>query len=57
VAGATATLRFWRDSSGASHGEIVSKRGTIHLVKQPPPESLSAGVIDRLTALFDSVRH
>jgi glycogen debranching enzyme len=57
LAGSTASLRFWRDGSGASHGEILHKRGPFRLVKQPPPESLTAGVVDRLTALFDSVRH
>ncbi len=57
LAGATASLRFWRDGSGASHGEILDKRGTFRMVKQPPPESLTAGVVDRLTALLDSVRH
>ena len=57
LAGATVTLRFWRDSAGSSHGEVLHKRGTFRLVKQPPPESLAAGVVDRLTALLDSVRH
>ena len=57
LAGATASLRFWRDTSGDSHGEILHKRGTFRLVKQPPPESLKAGIVDRLAALFDSVRH
>jgi glycogen debranching enzyme len=56
LAGATVTLRFWRDSSGSSHGEVLHKRGTFRLVKQPPLESLTAGVADRLTALLDSVR-
>jgi glycogen debranching enzyme len=57
LAGATATLRFWRDDAGSSHGEVLQKRGTFHLVKQPPLESLTAGAGDRLAALFDSVRH
>jgi glycogen debranching enzyme len=57
LAGATVTLRFWRDSSGSSHAEVLHKRGTFRLVKQPPLESLTAGVVDRLAALFDSVRH
>ena len=30
---------------------------TLRLVKQPPPESLTAGLADRLGALFDSVQH
>jgi glycogen debranching enzyme len=54
---ARATLRFWRDESGASHVEVVHKTGTFRVVKQPPPESLTAGVGDRLGALFDSIRH
>jgi len=57
LAGAKATLRFWRDESGSSHAEVVRKQGTFRLVTQPPPESLTAGVADRLVALFDSVRH
>jgi glycogen debranching enzyme len=56
LAGAHATLRFWRDKSGSSHGEVLHKRGTFRLVKQPPLESLKAGVVDRLAALLDSVR-
>jgi glycogen debranching enzyme len=54
---ARATLRFWRTESGASHGEIVHHQGTLHLVRQPPPESLTAGVSDRFRALVDSVLH
>jgi glycogen debranching enzyme len=57
LAGATVTMRFWRDGAGSSHGEVLKKRGTFRLVKQPPLESLTAGVVDRLAALFDSVRH
>jgi glycogen debranching enzyme len=53
---AKATLRFWRDESGASHVEVLHRQGTLRVVKQPPPESLTAGVFDRLGALFDSVR-
>jgi glycogen debranching enzyme len=57
IGGATATLRFWRDDSGASHGEIVHKQGTLHLVRQPPPESLAAGIRDRFRALVDTIVH
>jgi glycogen debranching enzyme len=57
LSGATVTLRFWRDRAGSSHGEVLHKSGTFHLVTQPPLESLTAGVVDRLTALLDSVRH
>jgi glycogen debranching enzyme len=57
LAGATATLRFWRSAEGSSHVEILKKRGTLRIVKQPPPESLSAGLRDRMTALVDTVMH
>jgi glycogen debranching enzyme len=35
LAGATLTLRFWRDGRGRSHAEIVRRRGTCRLVRQP----------------------
>jgi glycogen debranching enzyme len=57
IGGATATIRFWRDADGDSHGEVLEKRGTLHLVKQPPPESLTAGVGDRFGAFMDRVLH
>jgi glycogen debranching enzyme len=57
LAGAQATLRFWRDRSGSSHVEVLHKRGTFRVLKQPPPESLTAGIVDRFSALFDSIRH
>lgn len=54
---ASATLRFWRDQRGASHAEVVRKHGTFHLIKQPPLESLRAGIRDRFGALVDRVLH
>jgi len=54
---ATASLRFWRDESGASHAEVIEKQGPFHLVRQPPLESLHAGVGDRFAAVVESVRH
>ncbi|HJR51646.1 MAG TPA: glycogen debranching N-terminal domain-containing protein [Gemmatimonadales bacterium] len=57
IGGATATLRFHRDNAGESHVEVVRKRGTLHVVKQPPPESLTARPRDRLTALADRLLH
>jgi glycogen debranching enzyme len=57
LGGGVATLRFWRDRSGESHAEVVRKRGTFHLLRQPPPESLAATVRDRMGALVESVVH
>ena len=57
LAGAVATIRFWRDKDGGSHGEVVHKRGSLHLIRQPPPESLRAGIGDRFRALVDNILH
>lgn len=54
---ATATLRFWRDRDGTCHADTVRTHGTLRLVHQPPPESLTAGIRDRMTALIDTVMH
>ena len=50
-----ATLRFRRAKSGDTEAEIVRKRGPLHLVRQPPPESLEAGVGDRFRALVEGL--
>jgi glycogen debranching enzyme len=54
---ATATVRFWRDKHGHSHAELQHVQGKLHLLRQPPLESLHAGVTDRLGALLASVVH
>jgi hypothetical protein len=55
MAGARATIRCWRGEGGACHAEILEKTGTLRLITQPPPESLSAGLSDRFSALLDSL--
>jgi glycogen debranching enzyme len=55
VGGATVTLRFWRDGSGRSKFRVLRKRGTLHVVRQPPPDSLSADVWQRLHGVMESV--
>jgi glycogen debranching enzyme len=57
VGGATVSLRFHRDRAGRSHVEVLRKRGTLHVVKQPPPESLAVGAKDRFSALVDRLLH
>jgi glycogen debranching enzyme len=54
VGGATITLRCWRDED-RSKWEVLHKRGTLHVVRQPAPESLSAGIGDRAGALLDTL--
>lgn len=52
----TATIRFWRGEHGHSHAEVVKSTGTFRLIVQPPPESLTAGVRDRLRGLLETIR-
>ena len=49
------TLRFWRDEEGTSHWETLHQQGRLHVIRQPPPESLSARWIDRVTGVLESV--
>jgi hypothetical protein len=52
LGGTVATLRFHRKRSGHTEVDVVRKRGPLHLVRQPPPESLEAGLRDRFLALL-----
>jgi glycogen debranching enzyme len=54
---ASATVRFWRGENGAGYADVLHKRGTLRLLHQPPPESLSARVRDRFGALADTLFH
>ena len=51
VGDARITLRFYRDDRGRSHFEAIAKEGSLHVVRQPPLDSLSAGIRDRFGAL------
>ena len=55
VGEARVTLRFHRDKDGDSHWETVEQEGKLRIVQQPPIDSLSAGVWDRLGALAKGV--
>ena len=54
VGGARATLRFWRDAHGASKWDVLHTQGTLHVIRQPALESLSATWADRTEAVFQS---
>jgi glycogen debranching enzyme len=54
VGPAKATLRFWRDADGASKWDVLHTQGTLHVIRQPAPESLSATWGDRTEAVFQS---
>jgi glycogen debranching enzyme len=52
VGSATASLRFWRNAKGESEFDVLHKRGSLHVVRQPPPESLTATAADRVSAML-----
>ena len=54
VGEARSTLRFWRGADGASKFEVCRKHGTLHVVRQPPPESIEAGLTERAAALIET---
>ncbi|HEU5258909.1 MAG TPA: glycogen debranching N-terminal domain-containing protein [Vicinamibacterales bacterium] len=53
VADARVTLRCWRTPAGKSHFEVLRKAGTLHVVRQAPPEA-DAGFIQRAQALAET---
>ena len=55
VGEATVSLRFWRGEDGRSKWDVIHQRGTLRVVRQPPPESQTAGVGDRLRGVLESV--
>jgi glycogen debranching enzyme len=55
VGGAKVSLRFWLDADGRSQWDVLHKQGTLHVVRQPPPESLSARWTDRAAAVLETV--
>ena len=55
VGDATVSLRFWRDERGASKWDVLHRQGTLHVVRQPAPESLSARWADRAGAVLESM--
>jgi glycogen debranching enzyme len=55
VGDARVSLRVTRDERGSTDYEILQRHGTLRVVRQPPPESLTARASDRVTALLSGV--
>jgi glycogen debranching enzyme len=53
---ATVTIRFRRTHDGKSAFDVLEKQGKLHVLKQPPLESLTAGIWDRLGILGNEVK-
>jgi hypothetical protein len=47
--------RFFRKGSGAGDYEVLGTRGTLHVVRQPSPWSLTAGFGERLKDALTSL--
>ena len=48
VGDAAVTIRFYRTEGGGGDYEVLDKRGTLHVLRQPSPWSLTAGYAERL---------
>jgi glycogen debranching enzyme len=57
VGNASVDLRFHRDEDGASHYDIIEKRGKLRIIRQPWLESLSATAFGRLADVAGSLLH
>ncbi len=55
VGQAVADIRFFRKGSGDSEYEILEKRGTLHVLRQPSPWSLTAGFVVRVSGALSSL--
>jgi glycogen debranching enzyme len=57
IGDAIATVRFHRGADDRGHADVLDQRGKLHVIHQPPPESLEATTVDRLAALLRSLWH
>ena len=55
VGKAVAQIRFFRKPDGVSDYQVLDVQGTLHVVRQPRPWSLTAGVGERFSDLLTSL--
>jgi glycogen debranching enzyme len=55
VGEARLTLSFTRRGDGTTDWDVVHQQGTLRVVRQPPPESVTAVVTDRVWGLVESL--
>jgi hypothetical protein len=48
-------LHFERDTDGRTDYRVLDTRGTLHVIRQPSPWSLTAGVGERLRDVIESL--
>ncbi len=54
VGQAVVSLRFFRETDGSSSYKILDQRGSLHVIRQPSPWSLTAGYGERVKDLLAS---
>jgi glycogen debranching enzyme len=57
VADAKVSLRFFRKANGRSDYEVLDKEGSLHVVRQPSPWSLTASLGERAWDLVGGLAH
>jgi glycogen debranching enzyme len=55
VGDARVSLRFLRSTDGTTTWDVLDKEGPLHIVRQPPPESLSATWSERASDIVESI--
>jgi glycogen debranching enzyme len=55
IGDAKVSLRFWRNEQGKSKWDVLHRQGSLHVIRQPEPDSLSATSADRAAAVFESL--
>ncbi len=55
VGKAIVAIRFYRDADGTSDYKVLDKRGTLHVVRQPSPWSMTAGPVERIVDALASI--
>jgi hypothetical protein len=55
VGEASVDLRFFRKADGRSDWEILDQRGTLHVLRQPSPWSLTSTFAERLRDALSSL--
>jgi glycogen debranching enzyme len=55
VGDAVVRIRFFRERDGSSDYRVVEQRGSLHVIRQPSPWSLTAGPVERLVDLLGSL--
>lgn len=54
VGTAVVSIRFYR-KEGSTHFDVLEKRGRLHVLRQPSPWSLTAGVTERIKDVMESL--